>query len=83
MDSVPFVVKLVAADAVAMAILVLVMAAYAIGALWYAVRRVWARVRLARDVRNLEFGSCDGLPRRRIRYLVDELWSIDDPARMD
>lgn len=80
-------IKLIVAMVIAMGLvstaLILMVTAMAIGAAWRGTRHAAARLRVAREVRNLDYGTCDGLPPRRIRYLVNELWCIDDPAHKD
>lgn len=41
-------------------------------------RYIVRRARLARDLRGLESGTCDGLGAARIADLVDEFWLLDD-----
>jgi len=47
---------------------------YGLGTVSYVVRRI----RLARDLRALESGTCDGLKAARIADLVTDFWLLDD-----
>ncbi len=48
-----------------------------------AAARAYRRVIARRRVRDLDYGTCDGMSRSQVATMVDELWSIDTPMPRD